>query len=817
MGDLQRELDLFSGALQQEPANRRSFIQRSHADEPDLAARLLRLLDAHERAEESERCTLGFTGITPPIDPTPERIGPYRILERIGEGGMGVVYAAEQTEPFRRRVAIKVIKLGMDSREVLARFEAERQALAMMDHPGVAKALDAGVTEQGRPYFVMELVKGLPLVEYCAKQRLPLRERLALFVQVCAAIQHAHQKGIIHRDLKPSNILVAIQEGRPAPKVIDFGVAKATASRLTERTVFTEQGRLIGTPEYMSPEQAEMSGLDVDTRTDVYSLGVILYELLTGVVPFDAKSLRERGYSDLLRTIREVDPPRPSSRITDMARTATAAPSGIDAQPRFVRGELDWIVMRAIAKDRTRRYPAASALAEDVERYLTNRPVLAGPPSAFYVVSKFVRRHRYASAMIGGVVLSVVLGVAGLTVGLLRAREAQTLATRRADNAQAAADFLERVLFQSDPEYAGRPLSLDEVMRIAAGSIDEQLGRFPEVEASVRESMGVAYRRRSMFAEAAPHLRRSLDLRRGLFGDESLQTAPSLVAMANLVFEYQGDIEQSLDLLGRARGVYAAHDARSLAVAWVDLDIGFSCLAGDRLAEAQSAFESSRELLALHRGPSHADVSRPIRGLALVALARGDFAEAERLARSAVALSSGQGSRYIGARAELVLAEVLIATGRFEAASGPLDKASDQFAQTVGAEHIRVAERDAVLAALHLALGETEAAETAAARCLDMRGRLLDEDHWAILEARLVHQRVLIRMGEIDGADAELRDMFDRAAGVLGPDHPLTLAAAAGVVEWAMAEGDGETAQTWADRRAALELRRAARLGTGRR
>jgi len=351
-----------------------------------------------------------------------DRIGRYKILQKLGEGGCGVVYMAEQTEPVRRRVALKVIKLGMDTRQVIGRFEAERQALALMDHPNIARVLDAGATDKGRPYFVMELVKGIRITEYCDQNHLPAQERLELFIQVCQAIQHAHQKGIIHRDVKPSNILVTLHDGVPVPKVIDFGIAKATDQPLTEKTVFTAFGHFMGTPAYMSPEQAELSGLDIDTRSDIYALGVLLYELLTGQTPFDGKELRQLGLDEIRRRIREIEPIRPSTRLHTMANAdLTEVAHRRQSEPakltRFVRGDLDWIVMKCLEKDRMRRYDTANGLAMDVQRYLKNEPVVACPPSSLYRFRKMVRRNKLAVGAFSSVALSLLFGL-GLSTWL---------------------------------------------------------------------------------------------------------------------------------------------------------------------------------------------------------------------------------------------------------------------------------------------------------------------------------------------------------------------------------------------------------------
>src|SRR5271156_2682878 len=343
------------------------------------------------------------------VPPVPVVIGPYQLLQLIGEGGMGQVWLAEQQQPVHRRVALKLIKVGMDTREVVARFESERQALALMDHPAIAKVFDAGSTPEGKPYFVMEYVDGLPINQYCDRHRLTMRQRMELFIQVCEGVQHAHQKAIIHRDLKPSNVLVVEQDNKPVPKIIDFGLAKATAQRLTDKTMFTELGVIMGTPEYMSPEQADQSEQNIDTRTDVYSLGVILYQLLVGALPFDAKAMRTAGFEEILRKIREEEPPKPSTRIRSTGDASAASAEKRNEEPRsfaqHLRGELDWITMKALEKDRVRRYGTAPEFSADISRYLRNEPVVAGPATAAYRMKKYAVRHRIALGAAAGLVL----------------------------------------------------------------------------------------------------------------------------------------------------------------------------------------------------------------------------------------------------------------------------------------------------------------------------------------------------------------------------------------------------------------------------
>ncbi len=385
---------------------------------------------------ESPPLDLGRTvDTTSPQQDLGNVIGSYKLLQQLGEGGMGMVYLAERQGPVKQRVALKIIKLGMDSKKFIARFEAERQALAMMDHPNIATVLDAGCTDHGRPYFVMELVKGIPIAEFCDENRLTTCERLQLFIQVCQAVHHAHQKGIIHRDIKPSNVLVALYDQKPVPKVIDFGVAKATNQRLTERTLFTEVGSILGTWEYMSPEQAVLNQLDVDTRTDVYSLGVLLYELLTGETPLDRQRLRDAQLMETLRIIREEEPSKPSTRISSLGEraTATAAYRGVkpEALASEIRGDLDWIVMKALAKERSRRYDSASRLADDVHRLLDNEPVEARPPSTWYQLQKFYNRNRLLVSSVSAVFLALIVGLATAIWGVAEAEQARDDALER--------------------------------------------------------------------------------------------------------------------------------------------------------------------------------------------------------------------------------------------------------------------------------------------------------------------------------------------------------------------------------------------------
>jgi len=461
-----RDVDIFTAATRLAGAERTAYLERACAGDSELRQRVEALLQAQERVgdfleQSPPKSTVEARLRTFTTEKPGDRIGRYKLLQQIGEGGCGAVYMAEQEEPVRRRVALKIIKPGMDTKSVIARFEAERQALALMDHPNIAKVFDAGATESGRPYFVMELIRGVKITEYCDQNSLATEERLKLFVQVCQAVQHAHQKGVIHRDIKPSNILVTRNlEGVALPVVIDFGIAKATTNqRLTDKTLFTAFEMLIGTPAYMSPEQAALASVEVDTRTDIYSLGVLLYELLTGTTPFDAGELLKSGLDEIRRVIREQEPVSPSTRLSRLTvADLTTVAQRRHAEPpvliRAVRGDLDWIVMKALEKDRTRRYATANGLALDVQRFLANETILARPASKLYKVQKLMLRNKLLFSGIGVITVLLVTSLIIVSASLARERQARRKAETEAVKSRQVTQFLEEMLRGVGPSVA---------------------------------------------------------------------------------------------------------------------------------------------------------------------------------------------------------------------------------------------------------------------------------------------------------------------------------------------------------------------------
>jgi len=519
-----------------------------------------------------------------------KKIGPYKLLQRIGEGGFGVVYMAEQTKPVRRKVALKLIKPGMDSKEVIARFEAERQALAMMYHPNIAKVLDAGTTDSGRPYFAMELINGVPITEYCDSNALDARNRLKLFIDVCRAVQHAHQKGIIHRDIKPNNVMVTLHDGKPVPKVIDFGVAKALSQHLTEKTLFTRYGQVVGTPQYMSPEQAEMSGLDIDTRSDIYSLGILLYELLTGHTPLDADVLRTAGYDAMRKMISELEPAKPSTRLRTLDnRTATSVASLRSTVPsalsRMIAGDIDWIVMKCLEKDRGRRYDSATGLLSDVERYLRDDPVEAGPPTIGYQLTKLYHRNRAAMTTLMAIGALLLLGICA--VGWAWANEAEQrqiaddqtkaavaaqetaneerqkaeanakaadqlklVAQREAEKANAALELLQSLLTRAAPSVEDGPdVKLVDFLREYARTVDATEFNDKEVEIGIRLSVAEALRNFSLSGESNQLLSRAEHLARGQFPTGSMVLAKALYDISDGYNDRERLLKEALAIL----------------------------------------------------------------------------------------------------------------------------------------------------------------------------------------------------------------------------------------------------------------------------
>jgi eukaryotic-like serine/threonine-protein kinase len=608
---------------------------------------LLKIGQSNEVADSTPSNPTVRIGASFPAEEKPgDKIGHYKILQKLGEGGCGVVYEAEQKEPVRRHVALKVIKLGMDTKEVIGRFEAERQALALMDHPNICKVLDAGATDVGRPYFVMELVRGIRITSYCDDNKLNTEQRLELFIQVCQAIQHAHQKSIIHRDIKPSNILVTDQEGVPVPKVIDFGIAKATAGQtLTDKTVFTALEQFIGTPAYMSPEQAKLSGLDIDTRSDIYSLGVLLYELLTGKTPFDAKRLLEAGFDEIRRIIREEEPPAPSQKLSTLAaeeQTTTARFRQTDS-PRLlhlIRGDLDWIVMKCLEKDRNRRYETANGLAFDIKRHVNNEPVVARPPSSVYRLQKMVRRNKLACAAAAAVALALLLGVvvsawearrairaeqeqnhlrqeaeaeskkakseadhAKSAESLAKQRLAEseanaTLAKQRLADSEAISKFLTQLFRSPDPAHDGRTIKVVDILSAAAKNLETELTNQPAQRAKLQATLASTYDALGLYSEAISLQEKVRDYYLAASG---LENPDTLVAIHDLAYSYDEDGRQdealklAEEVLARSRKELGPESPFTLKA--MD-SVGLLYLKAGRFEEAIKLFE---ELLALRR------------------------------------------------------------------------------------------------------------------------------------------------------------------------------------------------------------------------
>ena len=745
---------IFAEALRLRPEDRAAYIAQSTLDNPELRQEVESLLQSYAAGEFLEE------GASPELRPTApsaaaisekagETIGRYKLLQEIGQGGCGVVYMAEQLEPVRRRVALKIIKLGMDTKSVVARFEAERQALALMDHPNIAKVLDAGATESGRPYFVMELVRGMKITEFCDERRLSTRERLDLFVQVCHAIQHAHQKGIIHRDIKPSNILVSEDDGVVVPKVIDFGIAKATGGQLlTDKTVFTAFEQFIGTPAYMSPEQALLTNADIDTRSDIYALGVLLYELLTGRTPFDTNELLKIGLDEMRRTIREQEPPRPSTRLSTLSgqELSTAAKRrGLDAPKLIseVRGDLDWVIMKALEKDRARRYETANGLAADIQRHLNNEPVVACPPRRLYRLQKAVRRNQLAFTAAAAVAIALMIGMVVSTGQAARARQAEQAAEVQRDHAEAVLKFFqEKILAAGRPEGLGGGLGNDVSLRKAIDVAEPEIGlsfkNQPLLEAAIRHTLGEGYSYLGEPVLALQQKERALALRRQHLGIEHPDTWESMNAL------------------------------------------GAEYVEAGRTGEGLALLENVLELRKRRLGPAHESTLQTMGKLIVAYRATRRVGQAVAIGEAALSLSRANLGLEHRTTEELMneLSEAYLYLGKLDRAVSLIQATVDICKLRLPPEHPRMLMLMHTLARTHSELGDWDLAISIFEQVLELKERTFGPEHPLTLLTKSCLARGYRLKGRTDRALEFLEEVLEVRTAMLGPDHPDTLLAA---------------------------------------
>jgi len=669
-----------------------------------------------------------------------QSVGPYRLVEPLGTGGMGEVWRAEQSEPIRRAVALKLIKPGMDTRSVVARFDSERQALAVMDHPNIARVFDAGATSAGRPFFVMELVAGVPLTTFCDERRLTIKQRLLLFLQVCDGVQHAHQKAIIHRDLKPSNILVEEVDGRPIPKIIDFGLAKAITHDNLAQSMLTEAGMLVGTPSYMSPEQAGSLDATVDTRTDVYSLGVILFELLVGAPPFASNGVRRSGAEDMLRQIRESEAPRPSAKLAALCAGSQDPALARGERPasllRQLRGDLDWITLKAIEKDRGRRYSSVSELGADIRRHLADQPVLAGPPSATYRARKFIRRHRLAVAIAGATAVAVIALTANIVVQARRVARERDRAEREATAAKSVSDFLISLFGVADPSQArGNSVTAREILDRGRDQIETQLTGQPEVQARMMDTIGQVYVSLGLYAQAQELFEKALEKRRKLLGVEHPDTLTTS------------------DHLGRCLERQARH------------------------VEAEKLIRDTLDIRVRVLGPEHPDTLASRHSVIILAFDTGDYVQAEKLNREELAvLRRVRGPEHPDTLVSMsTLGLIFSNLGRTAEAIEMYRQALDIQRRVLGTSHPDTLRTMTSLGRSLARIGKYVEAEKLLRETLDIKRQILGEEHFDTLWS-MHYLAVTLRSGgrpaEAEALDRETLAIQRR---VVGPEHTATL------------------------------------------